>query len=331
MCDGRVDDSRAIASAIAAARAAGTAVLVPPGVCAYGDVIRLDGVKLVGTGEASVLYALDWSRESIFIYGDGAEVRNLRLAGVTAPSRQAAWEATRISLFGARQFVIDNVTIDGSAAAGIQTASASGPGRITNNRLRRTLSDAIHLTDRAHDIEVSGNHIDSAGDDGIAVVSYREDGGLVSRITARHNVVLNNRWGRLMSVVGGSEILYEHNVLENNLASFACVYIAQEAGYATFAASRVTVQRNTLRNCGGHATGHGAVMVYSDGQAANAGISLVRNDVQQQGQPGIRIFGPNTDVTLDSNRITGADPALDITTPGVRVVSYTTGPVGAAP
>ena len=37
-------------------------------------------------------------------------------------------------------------------------------------------------------------------DDGIAVVSYVKDGGLVHHITARHNVIVNNRWGRQMSV-----------------------------------------------------------------------------------------------------------------------------------
>src|SRR5688572_32070169 len=51
-CDG-TDDHAAITRAIAAAKAKALPVLIP-GTCAYGDVITLDGAKLIGT-EASVL------------------------------------------------------------------------------------------------------------------------------------------------------------------------------------------------------------------------------------------------------------------------------------
>ena len=328
-CDGHSDDSAAIAAAITAARAQGVAVAVPAGICAYGDLIRLDGVKLLGAGPQSVLHALDWSRQSIFVSGDGVEIRNLTLAGVRAPSRQANWEATRITLFGATNFVIDHITIEGSAAAGIQTADGASRGRITNNRITDTLSDAIHLTDRASHLTVEGNRIEGAGDDGIAVVSYQSDGGLVHHITARNNVVLNNRWGRQMSVVGGRDILYENNYLEANLAAFACLYIAQERPYATYGAKRVVVRYNTLTSCGGADTGHGAVMVYSDGWEPNTNITLTRNDIRQDGQPGIRIFGPNNSVAVRANRIIGAVPATDIATPGVILTPYVSGRVGA--
>jgi Pectate lyase superfamily protein len=329
VCNGAFNNTSAIAAAIASAKSRGLPVFIPAGTCAYGDVIRLDGVKLIGAGDASVLYALDWSRESIFLYGSGSEVRQLKLSGVKAPSRQEPWEATRIALFGASNFVIDNVTIDGSAAAGIQTAQGTNNGRITNNRLTGTLSDSIHITDRASYLTVEGNRIDSSGDDGIAVVSYRKDGGLVDHITARNNVVVNNRWGRQMSVVGGSNVLYENNYLENNSAAYACVYIAQEAPWATYGAKNVVVQRNTLKNCGGVSTGHGAVMVFSDGQEANTNITLSRNDIVQNGQRGIRVFSAmNTGITLDSNRIQGASPALDISSPGVTVIPFASGSVG---
>jgi parallel beta-helix repeat protein len=304
-------------------------VSVPSGTCAYGDVIRLDGVQIVGNGDASVLWSLNWQRAALFLYGNGAGVRSVKLTGVKAPGRQSPWEMTRITLFGASNFVIDNVTIEGSAAAGIQTAQSTNNGRITNNRISDTLADSIHITDKASYITVENNRIRNAGDDGVAVVSYRYDGGLVSHITARNNDIANNRWGRHMSVVGGSDVLYENNLLQNNQASFACVYIAQEGGYGTYAARNVTVQRNTLANCGGTSTGHGAVMVFSDGGEANTNITLARNDVQQTGQSGIRVFSPmNQNVTVDSNRVQGAAPALDISSPAVRIVPYTSGEVG---
>jgi len=329
VCNGSFNNSTAIANAIASAKSRGLAVFIPAGTCAYDDVIRLDGVRLYGVGDASVLYALNPLRESIFVYGDGAQVSRLKLSGVKATTRQAAWEATRITLFGASNFVIDNITIDASAAAGIQTARSAHHGVISNNRIKNTLADSIHLTDKASFITVTNNRIENSGDDGIAVVSYRSDGALVNNITARNNVVFNNNWGRQMSVVGGSTVLYENNNLANNLGGAACLYIAQESSYATYGARDVIARHNTLTSCGGASTGHGAIMLFSDGQDANANVALVRNDVQQNGQAGIRVFGAmNTGITVDSNRVQGATPALAISTPGVNLIPYTSGTVG---
>ena len=329
VCDGIYDNAPAIASAAAAAKAQKLSLFIPQGVCAYNGVIRLDGVKLKGTGDASVLYALNWAQESIFLFGNGPEVRSVKLSGVRAPARQSAWETTRIAVFGATNFVVDHVTIAGSAATGVQTALAASYGHITNNHVMDTLADAIHMTDRSSHITVAGNLIERAGDDGIAVVSYRHDGGLVHNIAARNNIIRDNKFGRLMSVVGGDTVLYENNLLDTNLSPYACLYIAQESSWGTYGAHNVTARYNTMKDCGSVVTGHAAITLYSDGQEANTNIKLIRNDVVQQGAAGVRVFTPmNTAVVVDSNRITGSKVALEITTPGVTVVAYVSGAAG---
>jgi parallel beta-helix repeat protein len=328
-CDGSFDNSAAIKAAIAAAQTKRVAVYVPAGVCAYGNVIKLEGVKLVGAGDASVLHALDPSHEAIYMSGSGAEVSLLKLAGRKATTRMPNYEGTRITLFGATNFVIDKVTIDGATGAGIQTSRSSNNGRITNSTIKNTLADSIHLTDKASYITVENNRIENSGDDGIAVVSYRRDGGLVNHITARNNVILNSKGGRHMSVVGGRYVVYENNRLESNLGGAACLYFAQEASYETYAAHDVTARYNTLKACGGTTVGHGAVHVSSSGEEANSNITVTRNDIVQNGQPGIRVISSsNTGVRLDSNRVQGASPALDIKSSGVTVVPYTSGAVG---
>jgi hypothetical protein len=335
-CDGSSDNSGPIAKAIEQAKSKGVAVYVPAGTCAYGDVIRLtSGVKLVGAGDTSVLYALNPQRESIYMYGSGSEVSHLKLAGRKATTRLPNFEGTRITLFGATNFVIDKVTIDGATGAGIQTSvngsgAGANNGRITNNVIKNTLADSIHMTSKANYITVEGNRIEYSGDDGIAVVSYRRDGGLTHHITARNNVIVNNKGGRNMSVVGGKNVVYENNRTEGNLGDAACMYIAQEASYATYAAHDVTARYNTLKNCGGSATGHGAVHIYSSGEETNTNITMLRNDIVQNGQQGIRVLGgsSNTGVRLDSNRLTGASPAFDIKSPNVTVIKYSSGAVG---
>lgn len=325
-CDGATDDAAALTAAIASAKARGLPVLLPAATCAYGTVLTLDGVKLVGRGDASMLWALDPSREAIFLRGSGAEVRYLKLAGVRPTKRAAPWEGARIVAFGASQFVIDNVTIDGATATGIQTARGATDGMISNNRISNTLADGIHITGRASYITIVGNVIDGTGDDGIAVVSYQRDNGPTHHITAAHNTVSNNRGGRGMSVVGGSDVLYENNRISNS-GRYACLYLAQEDSWKTLPISNVIARNNTLSNCGSPATGHAAVMLFSN-SSTNAGVQILRNDITQSGQRGIRAFGQNTDVTIDGNRVSGSEQALQLPA-GMRATPYSVGAVGA--
>lgn len=328
VCDGVADDAAAIERAIEQARRSGLPVRVPRGRCAFGNVIRLDGVALRGSGPESQLHALDWAQSAIFMSGTRPAVSDLTLTGAPAPARKADLEMTRITVIGATDFAIERVVIEGAAAAGIQTSMAPTRGRIVGNIVRNTLSDAIHLTDGASHLLVEDNVVEQSGDDGIAVVSYWRDEIPVRHVTARRNVVRNNRWGRNMSVVGGSHVRYENNLLQGNLAGLACLYIAQEdRSSATKASIDVTADRNTLENCGG--TRHAAVMIFSDGKATNERIRLRRNDIRPGGPTGIRVFGRrNVDVLLEANRIGDSARPLDVSGPSVSVIPYTDGPAG---
>ena len=329
VCNGLTDNSNAIARGLADAKVKNLPLIIPAGQCNFSDVIRMDGVKLTGSGASSVLYATNWQRAAIFMYGAAPSVSAVKLTGAPAPGRQAAWESTKITIFGATDFVIDRVTIEGAPAASIQTAQAATRGRISNNTIRNSLSDSIHMTDRASYITVENNIIENSGDDGIAVVSYKYDGGRVNNITVRNNVVRNNQHGRNLSVVGGQKVLYENNLVQGNMAGYACLYLAQENGYGTYSVLDVNANRNTFENCGSMATGHAAALIYSDGGEANNNITLLSNDIIQNGQDGIRYFGPQTNIRLDQNRIGGAREAyVGGTVAGVTVIPYTSGSVG---
>jgi parallel beta-helix repeat protein len=258
--------------------------------------------------------------------GSGAEVRNLKLTGVKPTKRDPPWEGARIVPFGASSFVIDNVTIDGSTATGIQTARGATGGVISNNRISNTNGDGIHITGQASYITIVGNVIQGTGDDGISVVSYQRDKGPTHHITAMRNTVSDIKGGRSMSVVGGSDVLYEHNRLSNS-GRYACLYLAQEDAWKTLPISNVIARYNTLSNCGSALTGHAAVMLFAD-SAANAGVQILRNDIAQSGPGGIRMFGLNNDVTIDGNRVSGARQALQLPE-GVKATPYSAGTVGA--
>ena len=326
VCDGNTDDGAAIARAIAAAKAKALPVLIPAGVCAYGDVITLDGAKLVGTGDASVLYALNPLREVIWLRGSGSEVRSLKLTGAKPPGRRPQWEGSRIVPFGASNWTVDNVTIDSSTGTGVQTARESTQGTISNNRITDTMGDAIHITDGASYITITGNTVQRSGDDGIAVVSYQKQ-KISHHITARGNTITDNRGGRSMSVVGGEDVVYENNRMSNPVA--ACLYLAQEGNkhFNTQAVKGIVARNNTLTNCGNIAIGHAAVMLFTNTDGyTNSGVTLSRNEIASSAI-GIRAFGSNADVTLDSNRINAAEP-LKLQSQGVRVMPYAAGAAG---
>lgn len=325
-CDGSTDDAPAFTAAISAAKKQGVPVVLPAATCAYGAVLTLDGVKLVGRGDASVLWALDPSRAAIFLRGQGAEVRSLKLAGAPPVKRSPKLEQARIVAIGASGFVIDNVTIVGSNGGGIQTSRGASQGTISNNRVSDTLADGIHITGQASYITITDNLVERTGDDGIAVVSYQGDGGLTHHVTALRNTVRDNRGGRGMSVVGGSDVVYESNRISNT-GRYACLYLAQEDSYKTLPISNVTARYNTLSNCGSSITGHAAVMLFSN-SSTNAGVRIERNDIEQTGQRGIRAFGQNADVLIDGNRVNGAGQP-DQLPPGLRARPYSEGRVGA--
>jgi hypothetical protein len=331
VCNGSTDNNLAIARGLADAKAKNVPLIIPVGQCNFSDIIRMDGVKLTGSGTGSVLYSTNWQRSAIFMSGASPSVSNVKLTGVPAPSRQAPWEMTRITIFGGTDFVIDHVTIEGSGAAGIQTAQAPTRGRITNNVVRNTLSDSIHITGAASYITIDNNLVEYSGDDGIAVVSYMSETGRVNNVTATNNVVRNNRFGRNMSVVGGAQVLYKNNLLQNNLSGYACFLLAQEnvGTLATKGSDGVRFENNTMQNCGSQTTGHGAALIYSDGAQTINNVALANNLIQQSGQPGIRAYNPYTfSMSLQNNEITGASPALSISTVNVQIVPYTSGVVG---
>lgn len=325
--DGKKDNTAAINQALQVGKAQQQPVLVPCGVFAYSDVLTADAVELYGEGDDSVLHALNVTREAIYLRGFGAAVRHLKLSGVVPTERMSPWECSRVvAREGATHFVIEGVCVDTSSAAGLVAEGAS-QGRIVGNRVSNTLADAIHMTNKSNRITVERNVVVNAGDDGIACVSYRGNGGMVCGIIARHNTISDSVHGRCMSVVGGSDILYDGNMLSGNPYA-AGIYLAQENSWDTYGVHDVVMRRNSLHNVGNVDKGHYAVMVFSDGNEPNSDITVERCVITQDDERGgIRVFGDCTGVKLDANVIACANP-LKIQIPDVVVTPYADGAVG---
>lgn len=323
---GVADDTAAIAKALAVGKAQRQPVIVPAGTWNYSDVLNVDGIELYGE-EGATLHSLNTDRAAIFLRGTDVGVRGLRLTGVAPAKRTSPYETTRVAAIGAVGFWIEDVTIESGSGAGIAITRASKNGRIERNRVSGTLADAIHVTDRSSFVTILDNTIERAGDDGIAVVSYRSQSTPCNNITAHHNRISANVGGRCMSVVGGSDVLYEFNELRGN-AGGAGLYLAQEKAYDTLALKNITARRNTIANCGNKAIGHFAVMLFANAEK-NENVRLERNLIVQDGvRGGLRVYGDQVGIALDSNVCSNAAPAEQIVTPNVLVTPYAGGAVG---
>lgn len=306
--DGKTDNSRAIQNAINAAASKGVRVYVPAGVFAHAEMIYLNGVKMNGSGVASVLLSTNGNNEPIVLQGNGPVLSNVKVATTYGGARMYAGWNSAVWIDRASNFQVDHVLVDKAASIGILNYGGTN-GKITNNTVINTLADAIHNTYRAAYILVDGNYIENVADDGVAVVSYMADGGITHDITATNNVIKNLTWGRNMSVVGGQNILYKNNYASGNPRA-ACLYLSAEppGNYNTYGDHNVRTENNTLENCGSVITGHGAVMMWAPSNVLDAsnGIVVQNTVIRLTGQPGIVLNGPKTyNVSLINNSLQG--------------------------
>lgn len=327
--DGKADDTAAIIKAFTFAMGQRLTVIFPPLVYAYSDVLWANGLVIDGPG--ATLYALNPARAALFLTGVGSAVNGINFGGVASP-RLSTRESCRVVAVDASGFTMQGVTVSVCAGAALRS-DRSGGGLIESCTVVGSMADAIHITDKSHDIEIAHNIITRPGDDGIAVVSYQGNGGYVQRVRAHHNTISDQTHGRGMSVVGGRGVVYEFNQVRNN-RSAAGIYLAQEDSYSTYGCHDVTVRRNSLYNCGGDGvtTGdHTAILAFSSKFEKNTDLRIERNaivsDVKNTG--GIRDFSDDVDVVIDSNVMMGCTPNYRISYPAlIPVIPWTGGPVG---
>lgn len=230
--------------------------------------VRVPGVRIDGRG--ATLQATNDETSALLVAADGVQLTNMTLTAPTEGKRWSGLDQHKLVLRG-NQATVDHVTIIGSAASGVFVSGVDG-FRIDSVTIRGTRADGIHLTAGSRNGQVVNVTSDQTGDDAVAVVSYTADSETCHDINISQVRVASTRWGRGITVVGGSRIaIREFDVANTNAAG---IYIASEGEpYFTQSVADVTV-------VGGRVTGanvntdivQGAVLVY----AGNAGMN-VRN------------------------------------------------------
>jgi len=332
--DGKTDDQKALALVLAVGAVQEQPVVIPAGaVVAYSDVLSVDGIEFYGE-DGATLHSLNTDRCAVTLRGDKPSVHDLRLTGVKPAARSQKDTSVRVLVLEATEFHVMSMTIESGSSAGILVRRSS-EGGIQGNTIGGQFADFIHVTDKSHHIGIEGNTCDGStnapgtGDDGVAVVSYRSQGSVCHNIAARRNRILNQKHGRCMTVVGGSDVVYEFNELSNNPAA-AGLYLCREKAYDTYGVTNVTARRNTLINCGNKAIDHASVMLFTDDAEPNDNVRIERNLVMLDGvRDGFFLYGQRqTGIALDQNLVVKAAKEYRVGTPGVVVTPYAAGGVG---
>jgi polygalacturonase len=272
--DGKTNNLTAIQNAFNYASENHCTVLIPAGTFAYSGLLTATGIAVQGAGATSILNPTNSVDEAIELSGNGDSISNLVMISKATVRLTTPWSGM-IWANGATNYSISNVLIDGSSSIGIMSYGSSN-GKITNNTIENTLADSITQIAGANNITVSGNRTLNSGDDGISTVSY-VGGPAVYDITVKGNTVLDNLWGRGITVVGGNNVTFSGNYVDNpDLMSD--IYIGAESESGTLGVSGAVVSNNTLM-AGGY--DQGTITIYNSQGATYAitGVTVSGNQI----------------------------------------------------
>lgn len=258
--DGRTDDTAALTTALGSLRSGDRLTFAAGKTYLHDAVLSVStpGVQLTG---AATLRATREQTSAVKIDADDVAVDGLTLAMGETTKRWDSDDQMKLYLAKHSGIHLREVTVEGSAAAGI-FVSGSGRFVLDHVRVTGTRADGIHMTQGAHDGTVVAPTTRDTGDDGVAVVSYAQDGPPCTRIRVISPHVTGSK-ARGISVVGGTDVTWTDIDVADSAA--ASVYLAAEGDpYYTTTDERVRVTGGRISGAN-RDTGidHGAVLVYN--------------------------------------------------------------------
>lgn len=228
-------------------------------------LVRVPDITIEGNG--ATLTATNDETSAIMITADRVRVNNLNLNAATEGRRWSGINQQKIVVNG-RQDQLANVTVNGSAAAGVFLDGARD-FELKNITVNGTRADGVHVTGGSANGRIDNVRASRTSDDGVAVVSYGNQPPC-QHIEITNANVTNTRWGRGISVVGGRDVDVRNFSVANTSA--AGVYVATEgAPYFTDSVESVNVQDGSIAGANNDPkVVQGSVLVY----AGNPGKSV---------------------------------------------------------
>ncbi|MCG5432099.1 right-handed parallel beta-helix repeat-containing protein [Mycobacterium sp. MYCO198283] len=245
----QAEDATAALQAKFDALAPGDTLTLDPQTYWHGGILQIKVPNVRINGNGATLQATNDLTSAVQIKAPGVSLSNITLSAPRGGPRYSANEQHKLTV-EADGVTLSDVTIDGSAAAGVFVYNRAGDFRFDRVTVRDSRADGIHMTDGAHDGVVNNPLTERTGDDGVAVISYTEraygrQAPPCRNITINSPVVNGTTWGRGVSVGGGENVTY--NNVRVSGTSGAGIYVTTEgAPFFTQNTTHVRVNGGTV-------------------------------------------------------------------------------------
>ena len=200
----------------------GETLTLDPVTYQHGGIIyiRVPGVVINGNG--ATLQATNDPTSALWIVADNVSMSNLNLTAPLSGPRYYETDQHKI-VVGANGVRLSNITITGSASAGIYIAGSNF--RVDRVTVRDTRADGIDVTAGASNGEINDSTTERTGDDAFAVVSLIQEPEPCRNIVINSPVVNGTTAGGRGILVQGGENIVVRNIRVSQ-TSFAGVYIS---------------------------------------------------------------------------------------------------------
>jgi hypothetical protein len=238
----------------------GDSLTLAPGTYLYSNVLQVttSGVQIDGNG--ATLYSTTPTASSLQIIASNVSLKNLNLTAPLGLTRQDSTSASRL-LFGGTGVTVSDVKVTGGASAGVYIVGASNfqMDRVT---IQDTAADGVQMTGGSNHGTLNNITIARTGDDAIAVVSYASDAAACTDIVVNNPVVISTLQARGLVVVGGQRITFNNITVSNT--SMSGVFIGSQGGFFnTRSTSDVQVNGGTITGSNTAPFPFGAITVFS--------------------------------------------------------------------
>jgi hypothetical protein len=225
-------------------------------------------------GNGATLYSTNGDLAAVVIQGNDVTLENINLSAPIGQVREDSTNATRL-VFGGDGNIIRDVTITGGQSAGVYITGASNflMERVT---VQDTAADGVQITNGSNNGVLNNVTTLRTGDDAIAIVSYQYPAlGTVHDITI-NNPVVDGAGQRGLVVTGGERITF-NNVNVANTALSGVWIGSQPAPFYTQGVDSVTVNGGTLTNTNSGGLPLGAVAVVAQNPTTTVSNVTVEN------------------------------------------------------
>ena len=302
--DGK-DDAPAIVKCVAAARASGKTVWIPPGTFEDSSAaIDVAEVTIAGAGMwHSTLHGL-FAR--FRCTGNDCRYRDFSILGETVVRDDASQESGFLGGAGTGSR-LDGVWVE-HTKTGYWVGPTSTEGLVIHGcRFRDLFADGVNLCNGASHSIVEESHARNTGDDAFASWSPSSEGGVNTENVFRHDTVQLPWLANCFAIYGGRDNRIEDGTCAD-VVQYPGVLLSQQFGSHPFAGT-TTVQRVTLTRAGGPAYGReqGALKLQAF-DAPMAGFRIADVDIVDATFSGLHVQGPQAidGLVLDGVRIDGA-------------------------